>query len=153
LSEAEIDRMRHEAEDHADEDKKRKELIEVRNHADNSIYTAEKTLKELGDKVPADVKKQTEESVNEVRQIMSGEDTEAIRNATERLNETIQKIGASMYQAPEQGTPGAPGAQGPGGGAGPEGNTETGPQGQGNAGAGGQQPGGEDVVDGEFKQV
>jgi molecular chaperone DnaK len=137
LSDAEVERMRREAESHADDDKKRKELIEVRNHADNTIYAAEKTLKDLGDKVPADVKKQTEEGVNDVRQVMSGEDSDAIRKATEKLGETIQKIGASMYQSPAgEGGPQTPGGAGPAGG--PD---------------SGGQPGGEDVVDGEFKQV
>ncbi len=141
LNDAEIERMRREAETHADEDKKRKELIEARNHADNTIYAAEKTLKDLGDKVPADIKKQTEDGVTQVRQVMSGEDIEAIRKATEKLGETIQKIGASMYQG-QGGPQGAQGPQGPEGGAGPQ-------PGQ----PGPQQPGGEDVVDGEFKQV
>ena len=136
LSESEVEKMRKEAEAHADDDKRRKELIEVRNHADNTIYAAEKTLKDLGDKVPADLKHQIEEDVNKVRGVMNGDDTEGIRKATEKLGETIQKIGASMYQTPEQGP------QGPGE-----------PQGGAGQQPGGQQPGGEDVVDGEFKQV
>jgi len=146
LSDSEVDRMRREAETHADEDKRRKELIEARNHADNTVYAAEKTLKDLGDKVPADIKHQTEEDVNKVRQVMNGDDLEGIRKATEKLGETIQKIGASMYQAPGQG-PEGPG--GPQGGAGPQ---PGGPQ-SGGPQSGGPQPGGEDVVDGEFKQV
>jgi len=85
------------------------------------------------------VKKTVEEGVADVRQVMSTEDVEGIRKATEKLGETIQKIGAAMYQAPEQGGP-----QGPGGPA------ADGPQ---PGGPSGQQPGGEDVVDGEFKQV
>jgi molecular chaperone DnaK len=137
LSEAEVEKMRREGEAHADEDKRKKELIEARNHADNTVYTAEKTLKDLGEKVPADIKKQTEEGVNSVRQVMNSEDTEAIRKATESLGETIQKIGASAY---------ASGQQGPGAQAGPQ-PGPNGPQG------GSNQPGGEDVVDGEFKQA
>ena len=135
LSDSEVERMRREAEAHADEDKRRKELIEVRNHADNMIYTGEKTLKDLGDKVSDDLKHQTEEASNHLRQLMSGEDIDAIRKATDSLGEIIQKIGASAYPAGGGPTPEQPGGgQQPGGG----------PQGS---------PGGEDVVDGEFKQV
>ncbi|HEX7432119.1 MAG TPA: molecular chaperone DnaK [Anaerolineaceae bacterium] len=133
LSDNEIERMRHEAEIHADDDKRRKELIEVRNHADNMIYTSEKTLKDLGDKVAADLKHQTEEAVNHLRQVMAGEDIDAIRKGTDSLGEIIQKIGSSAYSA-DGATPQQPGEQ-------PDG----GPQ--------GGNPGGEDVVDGEFKQV
>jgi molecular chaperone DnaK len=136
LSDAEIERMRKEAEAHADEDLKRKELIEVRNHADNTIYTAEKTMRDLGDKVPADLKRQTDEGISTLRTIMNGDDVAGIRKATEDLGQTIQKIGAAAYQA--QGGPAA-GPTGPAdGGAGP---------------AAGPTPGGEDVVDGEFKSV
>lgn len=133
LSDSEVERMRREAESHADEDKRRKELIEVRNHADNMIYTAEKTLKDLGDKVPGDLKKQTEEASNHVREVMAGEDIEAIRKATDALGEIVQKIGASAYSAAGP-NPQQPGEQQPGSG------TQPG-------------SGGEDVVDGEFKQV
>jgi molecular chaperone DnaK len=137
LSDAEIERMRKEAEAHADEDLKRKELIEVRNHADNTIYTAEKTLRDLGDKVPADLKRQTEEGISTLRTIMSGEDVAGIRRTTEDLGQTIQKIGTAAYQG--QPGPAAAGPNGPAdGGAGP---------------AGTPGPGGEDVVDGEFKSV
>jgi molecular chaperone DnaK len=134
--------MRREAEAHAEEDRKRKELIEARNHADSVVYTAERTMKDLGDKVPADLKKQTEEGINNVRQVMQKDDVDAIRQAADKLGEVIQKIGASAYQA-QQGAPGA-GPQGPQ--PGPEGGPQGGPQ-------GGPGPSGEDVVDGEFKQV
>jgi molecular chaperone DnaK len=141
LSDSEVERMRKEAEAHADEDTKRKELIEVRNHADTTIYTAEKTLKDLGDKVPADLKRETEESVSTLRTILNGDDAEAIRKATDDLGQTIQKIGSAAYQAagPQAGAQQAPG--GP----------QAGPQG----GAPGDQgpAGGDDVVDGEFKNV
>jgi molecular chaperone DnaK len=137
LSAAEVEKMCREGEAHAEEDRRKKELIEVRNHADNTIYTAEKTLKDLGEKVPADIKKQTEEGVSNVRQVMNGEDIEVIRKATESLGETIQKIGASAY---------ASGQPEPGSQAGPQ-PDPNGPQG------GSNQPGGEDVVDGEFKQA
>ena len=142
LTESEIDRMRKEAEANAEEDKKRKELIEVRNHADNTVYAAEKSLKDLGDKVPADTRKETETEIENVRKVMTGNDTEAIRKATEKLGEVIQKMGANMYQAPGQAPEGKPGESGPQ----PD---QGGPGDQGPD----SQPGGEDVVDGEFKQV
>ncbi len=98
LSDAEIERMRKEAETNAETDRKRKDLIEVRNRADNTIYTAEKSLKDLGDKVPADVKQQTEDGVRKLRETLNTEDVEAIRRDTDALGETIQKIGSSVYQ-------------------------------------------------------
>jgi len=131
LSEEEIERMKKEAEAHADEDQKRKQLIEARNHADNLIYTTEKTLREQGDKVPADLKAKAEEGIKQLQERLNSEDAEAIRKATEELGQTIQQIGASMYQEPGAGE------------AGPD-------MGGGNAGP---QPGGEDVVDGEFKNA
>ncbi len=140
LSDAEIEKMRKEAEAHADEDRKRKELIEVRNHADTTIYTAEKTLRDLADKVPADLKKQTEEGISTVRTIMQGDDAAAIRKAADDLGQVIQKIGAAAYQGGQGPTPGPqPGGEAPG--AGP---SDGGPQ---------KGPSGEDVVDGEFKSV
>jgi molecular chaperone DnaK len=139
LSDTEVDRMRREAEQHADEDRRRKELIEARNHADNTIYTAEKTLRDMGDKVPAELKTQTEDGVSRLRSLMSSDDLEGIRKATEELGQTIQKIGAAAYQ------------QAPSGGPAPE--PEPGGNPGGSNGPQGDQPGGEDVVDGEFKSV
>ena len=133
LNEAEVERMRKDAESHAEDDKKRKDLIEARNQADNMVYTTEKTIKDLGDKVPADAKAKAEESMKQVRDVMNGEDTEAIRKATEELTQVLQGIGAAAYQQPTPPT----GEPGP----------ETGEQ------PGGQAPGGEDVVDGEFKNL
>ena len=134
LSEQEVERMKKEAEEHAEEDRKHKELIEARNYADNAIYTAEKTLREGGDKVEASTKTEVEDLVAKLRNSMNGEDTEAIRKETEELGQIIQKIGASMYQ------------QQPGGGEAPSG--EAGSQDE-----GGKPDEGEDVVDGEFKNV
>ncbi len=141
LSKEEVERMRKEAEAHAEEDRKRKDLIEARNMADNSIYTAEKTIKDGGDKVPADLKKQTEDAMAKLRQTMNQEDNEAIRRETEALGQLIQQIGASLYQQqPGTGQPGTGPASGPQGEP---------PQG----GPSGKGEGGEDVVDGEFKNV
>jgi molecular chaperone DnaK len=140
LNEGEIERMRKEAESHADEDLKRKELVEVRNHADNTIYATEKLLRENAEKVQADMKSQAEEKVKQLRETMKSDNIDNIRKSTEDLGQLIQKIGGSMYQQPGPGAgeagPG-PDAGGQGGGAGP-------------AGGG---PSGEDVVDGEFRNA
>ncbi len=133
LNDQEVERMRKDAEAHTEEDRKRKEHIEARNAADNAIYTAEKALTDLGDKVPADIKSQVEERVAKVREVMNGDDTDSIRRETEELFRVVQQIGAAAYQ---QGAPGeeAPGAEPPDDDAGPG-------------------PDGEEVVDGEFRNV
>ncbi|MGZ9164124.1 MAG: molecular chaperone DnaK [Anaerolineales bacterium] len=98
LSEAEVEKMRKDAELHAEEDRKRKELIEVRNNADNTVYAAEKALREFGDKVPAEIKTDVEAKAAEVKQAAQGEDVAAIKSATEVLGQAIQKIGGAVYQ-------------------------------------------------------
>ncbi len=105
--------MRREAEVHAEEDRQRKELIETRNEADNLAYAAEKTLKDLGDKVPADLKSEVEAKVSEVRQKVQAEDVAEMKGATQALRQLVQKIGASVYQDQPQATPeGAPDSDG-----------------------------------------
>ena len=101
LSEDEVEQMKKDAEAHADEDRKRKELIEARNHADNTAYAAEKALKEFGDKVPEDVKSEIEAKVAEVRKVVEGEDVDAMKSVTDELGQLIQKIGASVYEGQE----------------------------------------------------
>ncbi|MFZ3081011.1 MAG: molecular chaperone DnaK [Bellilinea sp.] len=130
LSQTEIEKMRVEAESHAEEDRKRKELVEVRNYADNTVYAAEKTLKDYGDKVSAELKQQTEQGISKVKEVMQGQDAAAIRQAADDLGQTIQKVGGSMYQqqGDQAGPSGDPGQQ-PGSG-----------------------PSGEDVVEGDFKE-
>ena len=144
LSKEEVERMRKEGELHAEEDRKRKELIEARNNADNAAYTAEKTLRDGGEKVPAELRKKVEEAVAKLRQTMTQEDVAAIKRDTDELGQLIQQVGASMYQQPGTGQPGA-------------GPTEGGPQGPQDGPScekpGGKSDGGEDVVDGEFKNV
>jgi len=103
LSEEEIEQMKRDAEKHAEEDSKRKELIEARNHGDNTAYAAEKALKEFGDKVPEEVRADIEAKVAEVRKAVDGEDIETLKVSTEALAEAIQKIGASVYQGQEVG--------------------------------------------------
>jgi molecular chaperone DnaK len=142
LSESEIEKMRRDAEAHADEDKKRKDLIEARNQADSVVYTTEKSLRDFGDKVPADVKSQAEEGIKKVRDVMNSDDPGAIKKAADDLGQILQKMGATMYQQPEAGqTPGADS-----GNTGNAGNT-------GNTGGPSSGDGGEDVVDGEFKNA
>ncbi len=103
LSEAEVEKMRKDAEAHAEDDRKRKELIEARNQADNAVYTAEKALKEFGDKVPSEVKSEIEAKSAEVKKAAESDNVEAIKAATESLGQVIQKIGASVYQQPNVG--------------------------------------------------
>jgi len=98
-----VERMRKEAEVHATEDKQRRDLIEARNTADNSIYGAEKVLNEFGEKVPAEVKTEVQAAVDEVKKVKEGQDEPAIRKAVDTLSQAVQKVGAAAYkQAPEQ---------------------------------------------------
>ena len=135
LSKEEVERMKVEAEQHAEEDNKRKDLIEAKNYADNAAYTAEKTLRENGEKIAEDQKKKAEELVAKLRETAAGEDTDAIRKQTEELGQLIQEIGASLYQKE--------GADQAAGSADGEASGENPPD----------SPDGEDVVDGEFKNV
>jgi len=98
LSDEEVEKLRKEAELHAEEDKKKKDLIEVKNQADNATYIAEKTVKEAGDKANTDDKKQVEDKIAELKKIKDGDDTEAIKKAINDLNSAIQKVGAAMYE-------------------------------------------------------
>ena len=140
LNKDEVERMKREAEQHAEEDNKRKSVIEARNAADNTAYTAEKLLRDNGDKIEDALKTQVNDLVAKVREAMAGEDADAIRKQTEELSQAIQKIGASMYQQPGGADPGT----GPAGEAGSAGPTEE---------PGSSPSGDDDVVDGEFKNV
>jgi len=138
LSESEVEQMRREAELHAEEDLKRRELIEARNNADSTIYSAEKTLRDLGDKVPADIKSQVEDAVRKVSEVKDGDDTEAITKDVEALVQVLQQVGQAAYaqeQSPKDETSQDPGSD--------------------SESASGEKatPDDEDVVDGEFKQV
>ncbi|MBN2119318.1 MAG: molecular chaperone DnaK [Anaerolineales bacterium] len=131
LSESEVEKMRKDAESHAEDDRKRRELIEVRNNADNTVYAAEKALREFGEKVPAEVKSEVEAKVAEVKKVVQSEDVAAIKSATEALGQVVQKIGASVYQGPN-----VPGSEAGEAGANPNPDPEAGP----------------DVVEGEVKE-
>jgi molecular chaperone DnaK len=98
LSDTEVEKMRKDAEAHAEEDRKRKDLIEARNNADNTVYAAEKALREFGDKVPAEIRSEVEAKVADVKEVAQSEDVEAIQSAVQGLGETIQKIGGAVYQ-------------------------------------------------------
>lgn len=98
LSDAEVEKMRKDAEAHAEEDRKRRDLIETRNNADNTVYAAEKALREFGDKVPDHIKSEVEKKIADVKKAAEGEDVAAIRSETEALGQVIQKIGGAVYQ-------------------------------------------------------
>jgi molecular chaperone DnaK len=122
LSKEEVEKMTRDAEAHAADDTKKKEEIEARNTADNLVYQAEKVMREHGDKVPADLKQQIEGKIAAVRSALQGQDAAYIRRTVQELTETMQKIGASVYQqqpgAPPPGGQAPPGAEGPGPGKG-----------------------------------
>ena len=132
LSEDEVESMRDDAEKFAEEDRQRKELIEARNNADNAVYTAEKAVRDLGDKVPALMKSQIEEKAAKVREVLGQEDPEVIKQATEELMSVVQELGAAAYQqaGPDGGSPEPP----------PE-NGEAAPESD------------EDVIEGEFTEM
>ena len=115
LSDEDIDRAVKEAEKYAEEDKKRKEEVETRNNAESIVYQSEKTLNELGDKVDAQDKASVQAEIDKVKEALKGTDTEAIKAATESLQQAFYKVSEKMYQqANPQGAPGADfnGAQG-----------------------------------------
>jgi molecular chaperone DnaK len=138
LSKEEIDRMVREAESHAQEDQRRREEIDLRNNADSLAYTAERTLRDMGDRVPADMKGEIEGKVAAVRSAMTSGGVDQIRSATNDLNDALQRLGQAVYQQQQ------------GAGAGPQGGAGAG--GAGAAGAGGGQ-GPEGTVEGEFREV
>src|SRR5919197_1473583 len=150
LNKDEVDRMKREAEAHAEEDRKAKEAIEIKNNADTLAYQCERQLKELGDKVPADKRKPVEDAIAAVRDAINRNDTDAIKRAYDDLQNKFQDISAELYkQASAQAGP-PPGAGGqPGSGQpGPEAGARPRPE----QGAG--RPGGDgDVVDAEFEVV
>jgi len=136
LSDADIDKMVKDAEAHADEDKKKRELVEARNQAEALVHSTERTLKESGDKVaPAD-REAAEAAIRDLKSATAGEDVGQIRAKTEALGQVSMRLGEAMYKAQQGGpTPGGDGGQaGPAGG----------------ASAGG---GSDKVVDADFEEV
>jgi molecular chaperone DnaK len=142
LSEEEIKKMVQDAEAHAEEDRRKRDVIEARNQADSLVYMTEKSLKEHGDKVDSSVKSAIEAAVSKTKSAMEGSDADAIKSAMEELQTASHKLAEAMYQqAAAAGAGGGPGAEAGGAGAGHAGA----------AGASGS--GGEDVVDAEFEEV
>ncbi|HSO30405.1 MAG TPA: molecular chaperone DnaK, partial [Candidatus Sulfomarinibacteraceae bacterium] len=140
LSKEDVDKMVREAQEHAEEDRKRREEVETRNQAEQLGYQAEKTLKDLGDKVSAEDRADVESKIASLREALKGSDLDAVKTGAGSLAETLSRIGAAAYQAAaaaagEGGEPGGPG--GPSDGTGTE------------AGTGA----GEETVEGEFKEV
>ena len=131
LSDAEIEHMVSEAEQSREQDLKRKEAVETRNMADSAIYSAEKLMKEQGDKVPEEAKRKVEVKIEAVKKALEGEDINTIRQATAELSGAIQELGASMYEQPGAAPPPPE-----------EGGSETGPTGT-----------DEDVIEGEFSET
>jgi molecular chaperone DnaK len=136
LSKDEIEKMKKDAEAHAEEDKKRREEIEVRNEADSAVYRSEKMLKDNADKISGDSKSRIEKAVADVKEALKGSDGAAIKSASEKLNEAWQAVSADLYKAASEKAK-----------AGQAGGTETG-----STGPEGQQTGGkkdEGVIDAE----
>ena len=136
LSDAEIDKAVKEAEQFAEEDKKRKEAIEVKNNAEQTVYQTEKTLNELGDKVSAEEKSEIEAKIEEVKKVKDGDDIEAIKKAMEDLTQAFYKVSEKLYQ--QNG-----GAQGQG--------FDPNNMGGANAGAGATNNNDDNVVDADFE--
>ncbi len=129
LSKDEVERMMRDAETHADEDKKRREEVEVRNNADAAIFSAEKALQDYGDKVGADVKEGIQAKIGDVNAAKGTDDIERIKSATEELLRSMQGIGAAMYGGDEAGAAAGAGE------------------------AAGRHPADENTVEGEYKEV
>jgi molecular chaperone DnaK len=98
LSEEEVERMKNEAESHAEEDKKKREVVDLKNQADQLVYSTERTLKEHGDKVSAETRGKIESAVNNLKEAAKGEDAEAIKRAIENLGTTSQELGKVLYE-------------------------------------------------------
>ena len=107
LSKEEIEKMKKEAELHAEEDKKKKDEVEIKNQADSVVFTMEKMIKESGDKMKPEDKKELEDKTAELKKAKDGGNLEEMKKQMEEINTVAQKIGAAMYQQPGAGAPGA----------------------------------------------
>ncbi len=130
LSREEVERMQRDAETYAEEDRRRREEVETRNAADTLAYTAEKTLREHGDKVPADLRQQAEEKIAALRSALQSGDINEVRRIMQELSEALQRVGAAVYQAQPPPSGEAPGEEPPG-----------------------EKPPEEGTVEGEFREV
>ncbi len=138
LSKEEIDTLVKDAEMHAEEDKKKRDLVEARNSADALIYSTEKSIKDLGDKVDSSTKSKVEESIAALRKVMEGEDTAEIKRLSQELTQASHKLAEAMYQQASQSEQQA------------DASAETNRQAGGGGGAGAAD---EDVVDADFEEV
>ncbi|MGE3830617.1 MAG: Hsp70 family protein, partial [Parvibaculaceae bacterium] len=133
LSDTEIEKMVKDAEANAAEDKKRKDLVEAKNHAESLIHSTQKSMTELGDKISAADKSAVEAAIADVKSVMEGDDAEAIKEKTNALAQAAMKLGEALYKAQQAG------AAGDGG--------------DGAAPGGGREAGADDVVDADFTEV
>ncbi|MFH1306620.1 MAG: molecular chaperone DnaK [Candidatus Micrarchaeota archaeon] len=140
MDKSEIEKKMKEAESHAEEDKKRKESVEIINEGEVTVYSTEKTLKEYGGKIPAELKKQIDEKVEELRESLKTKDSAKVKSALDSLKSLLTKIGEHIYKQSGGQTP--PGGTGAGTGAG-------GSSGRGNKKG---KKGGDDTIDAEFKK-
>jgi molecular chaperone DnaK len=129
LNETDIDRMVKEAEQHAEEDRRHKELIEARNLADNLVYQAEKSLRELGEQADATARAEVERKIEDVKKALESDDKHRLTSTSEALQQAMMKLGQAAYQQQPQSEP-----------------TSNGRNGQ-------TQPTDEDVVEGEFSEA
>lgn len=113
LTDAEIDRMRKDAELHADEDRKKKELVETKNVAETLIYSTEKALKDVGEKISADERKQVMDKIEDLKKVKDGTNLDDIKKASETLSQAAQKIGQLLYQQQQQAQQGPAATPGP----------------------------------------
>jgi molecular chaperone DnaK len=140
LSDEEVKKMQRDAESHSAEDKKRREVVDLKNQADQLIYSTEKTLKEHGDKVSADTRGRIESAVNNLKETIKGEDGSAIKRAMENLSDTAQELGKILYE--EAAKKQAAGGQAS---SGPRPSEQKGGEGE------VHRKGGDDVIDAEFE--
>jgi molecular chaperone DnaK len=133
LNKDEVEKMRREAETHAADDTRKKEEIETKNVAEATVYSAEKTIREYGEKIPAELKSEVEGKISAVRSALQGQDISYIKSSLQALNDSMQKIGAAVYQHNSPPPGGAEGA--------------------GSAGAPPPPPKDEGTVEGEFREV
>jgi molecular chaperone DnaK len=139
LSEGDIDKMVKDAEAHAAEDKKRRELVEAKNQADALVHTTERTLQEAGDKVPEGDRAPVQSAIQALKDVIGTDDVEQIKSKTEALAQVAMKLGEAMYRTQQSGGgESGPGGAGTGGGA---------------AGGPGGGPGSDKVVDADFEEV
>ena len=146
LSKDDVDKMVRDAAEHAEEDRQRREEVDTRNQAEALTFQAERTLKDLGDKVPSEDKLEIENQVSSIREALKGSDIEPVRTGMTALVETLQRVSTAAYQA-------SAAESGPTDGADDGSSNGAGGDGTGSAPDGEAAPEGEEAVEGEFKEV